>query len=262
MNDKEIKKQLSTAKKHRNNGEFAEALAILHQVNNEFSQNVIYRYLLASTYYESMNTEAARQYAEEAIQLDGTYKENYELMGDIFEKEGNLEQAKEFYEKAYELDHQYLTVSEKLVQLYLKTKNYEGVLNVCNMMMSYIPIDTSSMKARMLTSTYFACVLYKSWALVYLKRYDEAVEEIKRRKQLHLETKAPTFPNQYKDDDEALYKLYLKLNNVPKIEEYKSKLINEYGYTTERLEKLKIEADQDIILVRQRPEVMAQLGLS
>jgi tetratricopeptide (TPR) repeat protein len=252
MDEKEVKKQLSEAKKKRNNGEFAEALAILHQINNDFPQNVTYRYLLASTYYESMNTEAAKRYIEEAIKLDENFKENYELLGDVSEKEGNIDKAIEYYEKAYVFDHQYLTVSEKLIQLYLKTENYEGVLAHCNTMMSYIPIETSNTKARILTSIYFTCVLYKGWALVYLNRYEEAIKEINRRKELHIQTKLPTFPKQYKDDDEALYKLYIKLNNLPKIEEYKDKLLSEYSYTEERLEKLKEEAAQGIFLVRQR----------
>ncbi|WP_262903082.1 hypothetical protein [Sphingobacterium sp. GVS05A] len=40
MEEKEVKKLLSEAKKKRNYGEFAEALAILHHVNNDFPQNV------------------------------------------------------------------------------------------------------------------------------------------------------------------------------------------------------------------------------
>lgn len=262
MEEKDVKKQLSSAKKHRNTGEFAEALAILHQINNDFPHNVTYRYLLASTYYESMNVEAAQKYVEEAIKMDETFKENFELLGNVYEKQGHLDKAIESYKKAFSMDHKYLSVSEKLIQLYLKAGNYQGVLDHCNMIMSYIPIDTSSMKARILTSKYFACVLYKGWALVYLKYYEQAAEEITRRRQLHTETKSPSFPNQYKDDDETLFKLYIKLNDVQKIEEYKDKLVNEYNCTPENLEILKAEADQDIILFRQRPEVMAQLGLS
>lgn len=262
MEEKEVKKLLSEAKKKRNYGDFAEALAILHQVNNDFPENVTYRYLLASTYYESMNAEAAQRYVEEAIALDGSFKENYELLGDAYEKQGDIDKAIESYEKAYSMDNKYLSVSEKLIQLYLKTGNYEGVLTHCDMIMSYIPVDVSTAKARALTSIYFGCVLYKGWALVYLKRYEEAVHEIEREKQLHKETNAPSYRNQFKDNDEALYKLYIKLNILPKIEEYKGKLFNEYSCTPEHLKKLEAEADQDIILFRQRPEVMAQLGLS
>lgn len=262
MDEKEVKKQLSEAKKKRYNGEFAEALAILHQINNDFPQNVTYRYLLASTYYESMNTEAAQRYTEEAIKLDENFKENYELLGDVFEKEGNIDKAIACYEKAYAFDHQYLAVSEKLIQLYLKTGNYEGVLAHCEEIMSYIPVDAATAKARALTSIYFGCNLYKGWALVYLNRYEEAIKEISGRRELHIQTKLPTYPNQYKDDDEELYKLYIKLNNLPKVKEYKDKLVGEYNYTEEHLKKLEAEANQDIILFRQRPEVMAQLGLS
>lgn len=265
MNEKEVKKQLSAAKKYRNNGDFAQALAILHQINNEYPENVTYRYQLAFTYYESyesMNTDAAKRYVEEAVALDANFKENYELLGDIYRKEEKLEKAKEYYEKAYELDSEYLTVGEKLIQLYLKMSNYEGVLEVCNRMMSYIPVDTSSAKAKALTSIYFGCVLYKGWALVYLNRYEEAIEEIKRIKELDIQTKLPSFFNQYKDDDEALFKMYYKLNNNPKISEYKEILRNEYKLNDENILALEEEARQDIILFRQRPDVMRHLGLS
>jgi len=74
------------------------------------------------------------------------------------------------------------------------------------------------------------CVLYKGWALVYLKRYQEACKEIERRKKLHAETNAPTFPNQFRDDDEALFKLYLKLDNSSKVNEYKEILKSAYKF--------------------------------
>lgn len=262
MEEKEVKKLLSEAKKKRNYGEFAEALAILHHVNNEFSQNATYRYLLASTYYESMNIEAAKQYTEEAIQLDRAYKENHELMGDIFEKEVNLEKAKEFYEKAYELDHQYLTVIEKLIQLYLKIKNFEGVVKMCDNMMSLIPVDTSTAKSRALTSIYLGCILYKGWALVYLKQYENAISQIEEIKVMDKKTGLPNYPGMYKNEDESLFKLYYKLKNSEKAEEFRTLLANEYKYSKEDVRKLEAEADQDIILFRQRPEVMLQLGLS
>ncbi|MFV0531918.1 MAG: tetratricopeptide repeat protein [Flavobacteriales bacterium] len=262
MDDKEIKKQLVEAKKYRNNGYFAEALAILHQINNEFPKNITYHYLLAATYYESMNIEAGKRYAEEVMVLDPNFKENYELLGDIYEKEGKIEDAKDYYEKAYQLDSKYTTVEEKLIQIYLKTKNYEGVVHICDNMMSYIPIDTSSTKSRRLTSIYFGCVLYKGWALVYLKRYEEAIQEILRRKELNYQTKMPSFPHQYKDDDEALFKMYYQLKNVQKTEEYRKALKMEYNLMDDEILKLEEEAQKDIILFRQRPEVMGYLGLS
>ncbi|WP_106916014.1 tetratricopeptide repeat protein [Chryseobacterium aurantiacum] len=262
MNEKEVKKHLSDAKKYRNNGEFAESLAILHQVNNEFPENVTYRYLLASTYYESLSMDPAKRYVEEAIALDANFKENYELLGDIYQKEGDLEKAQINYEKAYDLDSQYLTVGEKLIQLYLKTKNYEGVVKVCDNMMSYIPVDASTAKSRALTSVYLGCILYKSWALAYLKDYTNAAKEIENIKAMDKQMGLPTYPDMYRNEDEALFKIYYKLKNTEKEEEYRNLLTNAYKYGTEAIQKLETEADQDIILFRQRPEVMVHLGLS
>jgi tetratricopeptide (TPR) repeat protein len=262
MNDKEVKKQLSEAKKYRNNGDFAESLAILHQINNEYPENVTYRYLLASTYYESMNTDAAQRYTQEAIALDSNFKQNYELLGDIYSKEGNLEKARENYEKAYQLDSQYLTVGEKLIQLYLKIKHYEGVVEVCNHMMSYIHVDPSTAKSRALTSIYLGCLLYKSWAQVYLKQYDNGIETIEAMKALENELKLPSYKHRFKNEDEALFKMYFKLTIPKKTEEYINILKSEYSYNEETIKKLEEEAQQDIILFRQRPEVMGYLGLN
>ncbi|WP_312508924.1 tetratricopeptide repeat protein [Chryseobacterium culicis] len=262
MNEKEVKKHLSDAKKHRNNGEFAESLALLHQVNNEFPENVTYRYLLASTYFESMSTEPAKKYVQEAIELDANFKENYELLGDVFQKEGNLELARINYEKAYELDSAYISVNEKLIQVYLKIKNYEGVIKVCDNLMSVIPVDTSSAKFRALTSIYLGCLLYKSWALVYLKDYEAAIKQIEEIKAMDKETGVPTYPGMYKNEDESLFKMFYKLKNSEKTEQYRNFLTAEYKYSEDAIQKLEAEADQEIILFRQRPEVMVHLGLS
>ncbi|MFP3802857.1 tetratricopeptide repeat protein, partial [Paraburkholderia sp. SIMBA_027] len=72
-----------------------------------------------------MNTDAGKKYAEETLKIDSQYKQSYELLGDVYTKENNLGKAQENYEKASDLDIHYMTVDEKLIQLYLKTKNYE-----------------------------------------------------------------------------------------------------------------------------------------
>ncbi|WP_312336137.1 hypothetical protein [Sphingobacterium sp.] len=261
MDEKEVKKYLSNAKRFRKNGEFAESLVLLHQVNTEYPKNVTYRYLLAATYFESMNTESAKKHVLEAILLEPDFKENYELLGDIYQKEGAWEFAQVNYEKAYDLDSEYITVGEKLVQLYIRIKNYEGVVKVCDQMMSHIPLDTSNVKSRILTSIYLGCLLYKSWALVYLKRYEDAIRQFEEIKTKDKETGVPRYPGMHKEEDESLFKLFYKLKNTEKAEEYRRLLASEYKYGEEAISKLLTEADQDIILFRQRPEVMVQLGL-
>jgi Tfp pilus assembly protein PilF len=152
-----------------------------------------------------MNAEAAQRYVEEAIVLDEGSKENYELLGDAYEKQGDIDKAVESYKKVFSMDNKYLSVCEKLIQLYLKNGNYEGVLAHCDTVMSYIPVDVLTAKARTLTSIYLSCVLYKGWALVYLNHYEDAVKEISRRKELYIDTKAPIYPRMFKGDDEAFY---------------------------------------------------------
>jgi len=252
MDTKEVKKLLAEARKNREYGQFAEALAILHQINNEFAGNVQYRYLLAATYYETWSTEAALKYAEEAIQLDPTYKETYELIGDIYDKQGDRKKAITNYEKAYQLDDQYIHIEEKLIQAYLKEREYEKVLTVCDHLIKHTPIDISSAKTRILTSIHMATVLYKAWALVYLKKYEEAIAELFNRREINARTNLPSYPGQYKDDDESIFKMYYKLQNPEKIEAYRALLIENYKLTEEEIKELEEDAKKDIILKRQK----------
>jgi len=51
-----------------------------------------------------MNAEAAQRYVEEAIVLDEGSKENYELLGDAYEKQGDIDKAVESYKKVFSMD--------------------------------------------------------------------------------------------------------------------------------------------------------------
>ena len=128
--------------------------------------------------------------------------------------------------------------------------------------MSVIPVDTSTAKSRALTSIYLGCLLYKSWALVYLKDYEAAIKQIEEIKTKDKETGVPTYPGMYKNEDESLFKMFYKMKNSEKTEQYRSLLTAEYKYGEDAIRKLETEADQEIILFRQRPEVMVYLGLS
>lgn len=252
MDNKEVKKLVSEARKHREYGQFAEALAILHQINNEFTDNVQYRYLLAATYYESMNVESALKYAEEAISLDPAYKEAYELIGDIYIKQDERERAIEYYEKGYHLDNHYTYIEEKLIQAYLKSGNYEKAIIICDNLISHVPVDISTAKSRMLTSTFMATVMYKGIAFIYLKRYKEAIQQMFNRKELNIKTNSPTYINQYRDDDESIFKMYSNLGDKIAAGQYRALLKEDYQLTDEEIRVLEEEAQNDIILKRQR----------
>lgn len=252
MDDKELKKKLSEARKNREYGQFPEALAILHQISNEFPNNAQYRYLLAATYYESWNTDAALKYAEEALSIDPAHKESYELLGDIYGKQNDTEKAIANYEKAYQLDPQYLFVEEKLIKIYFKVENYKGVIHICDNLMSHVPIDKSTAKSRALTSIYLGTLLHKSYGFVYLKKYEEAIAGLLNRRKMNIELGLPTYAGQYKDDDESIFKMYYKLGNAEEINKYRELLKREYKISDEEIKVLEEDAKDDIIINRQK----------
>jgi tetratricopeptide (TPR) repeat protein len=255
MDSKELKKILSEARKKREYGQFPEALAALHQVNNEFPDNAQYRYLLAATYYESGNTDAALKYAEEALSIDPEHKETYELLGDIYAKQDDTEKAIANYEKAYQLDSQYLFVEEKLIKIYFKVQNYEGVIHVCDNLMSHVPVDKSTAKSRALTSVYLGTLLHKSYGFIYLKRYEEAIAGLLNRRKMNIELGLPVYAGQYKNDDESIFKMYFKLGNTEETDKYRELLKREYKISDEELKILEEDAKGDIIINRQKHNI-------
>lgn len=252
MDPKAIKKQISEARKKRENGQFAEALDILHRLSDEFNGVAQYRYLLALTYFDSWKEELALKYAEEAILLDPHDKDPYELIGDIYTRQENFKRALGYYEKAHQLDEKNAYLEQKLIQGYIKEKDYEKLLAACNHLLSHVPIDVATTKARILTAIYSGTILYKTWALISLKRYEAAIAEFQYRRAVHQETRMPSYPNQYKDDDESLFKIYYKLGNVAQADFYRSLLKEQYQLQDVAIKDLEEEAQNNILLKQQK----------
>jgi tetratricopeptide (TPR) repeat protein len=256
MDNKELKKLLGEAKHNREYGEFAKALAILHQIKNEFPTNATYCYLLAVTYFESWNTDTALTYAIETLVLDVNHKESYELIGDIYSKLNNTELALENYLRSYKINPKYTFFEEKLIELYLKEKDYEAVVKICNNMMNHIPIDISSVKARGLTMIYYGAIIKKRIALIYLKKYREAIGcliyQINFEKDVKLPSSLEPYSFLLKEKFIEIYKMYFKLNDKDNIKEYSTILLEKYKITDGALKEIEVEAINDIILPQQR----------
>lgn len=252
MDAKALKKRLNEARKNREYGHFPEALATLHEINNDFPNEVQYRYLLAATYYESWNEEAAFRYAEEALSIDPNYKEAYELIGDIYDKQNDIAKAIVNYEKAYEIDSQYQYVEEKLIKAYFKVGNYQKAVEVCDHLMGHIPLDNSTAKARALTSVHLGALLRKSYGLIYLKKYQEAIDNFLRGRALDLELGLPIHLSLYRDDDESIFKMYYQLGNTVEADKYRTLLKESHKLSDEDVTVLEADAKKDIIVNRQK----------
>ncbi|OXG07130.1 hypothetical protein BC749_102907 [Flavobacterium araucananum] len=256
MENKEVKKILRDAKYSRDNGDFANALALLHALNNAFPAQATYRYLLAVTYYEGRNLEAALLYAREALAIDEKHKETYELLGDIYTKLEDKNLAEENYLYAYQIDPEYTFVEEKLVNLYLKKENYDAVVKICDNMMRYIPIDISTVKSRGLTMIYYGALIKKGMALIYLKKYPEAIDALIYLIEFDKITKSPWSEDLYSflDRDEyiSLFKMCFKLKNEEKTTEYKTIITEHYNVTQEEITALEKEAENDIMMPQQK----------
>ncbi|OXG07129.1 hypothetical protein BC749_102908 [Flavobacterium araucananum] len=256
MQNKEVKKILRDAKYSGDNGDFANALALLHALNNTFPAQATYRYLLAVTYYESRNLEAALLYAREALAIDEKHKETYELLGDIYTKLEDKDLAEENYLYAYQIDPEYTFVEEKLVNLYLKKENYDTVVKICDNMMRYIPIDISTVKSREFTMTYYGALIKKGMALIYLKKYPEAIDAMIYWLDLKIIIKSPSSDEAYsfinKDTYISVFKMYYKLKNKEKTSEYKKILTEHYNVTQEEITALEKEAENDIMMPQQK----------
>jgi tetratricopeptide (TPR) repeat protein len=256
MENKEVKKILRDAKYSRDNGDFANALALLHALNNAFPAQATYRYLLAVTYYESRNLEAALRYAREALAIDEKHKETYELLGDIYTKLEDKDLAEENYLYAYQIDPEYTFVEEKLVNLYLKKENYDAVVKICDNMMRYIPIDISTVKSRGLTMIYHGALIKKRKALIYLKKYPEAIDALLYWLDFKKLVKLPGSEEPYylfdKEIYVSLFKMYYKLKNEGKTSEYKAILIEHYKVSDQEITALEKEAENDIMIIHQR----------
>jgi tetratricopeptide (TPR) repeat protein len=226
MNKGTIDSLLKEAKNFRKQKEFAEALAILHRVVNDKPNDAIYKYLLASTYFEADNMEMAKEYAHEIIQNDPNYKEAYELSGLInFKEEKYIEAEKEFI-KALEIDPLFHNARYNLILLYFKQlKNYEKVEIHCKFMLANRDTDRNSLSQRQKHKIFMewgAVAMGGVWyALAKQKKYSEAIDAIKEYIEFSMSTEKHVRLSQYANEYSDIYKFYYLMGDKKNQEEYK-----------------------------------------
>ena len=249
MNKKELKKKLSEAKQYRYYAQYAEALAILHQIVAEYPEAVYY-YLLASTYYESGESEPALQYADAAIEVNPQYKEAYELKGLAYEKAEDYTQAEQMYLKALEIDPDFYNVRDQLVQMYyFKEQNYEDTIKQCNIVFSRYDSDFYKVSGRCPFFKWFLSFnlhLYNSY--IQLQRYFEAIDVILNKKKVIDYLYNGDEDYILADTDMILYKLYYLQKEEVGMAKIKDRYKNYYKVNDRYIQAMEKDADQGYIL--------------
>lgn len=239
MKQEEIEILLLEARAYRDMRNYADALEDLHQVVNAVPNNVVYTYLLASTYLEAQNTEAARLYADNAIALLANYKEAIELLGLINEAEEKFEEAEACYLKCLEIDPNFDNARFLLVQLYSNRffskrlgeyqQGYFEFFNVPEKIVEHatylleknlIDLDKLTKKRKMELSKF--CLLtfrLLSIALYKLGRYEDCIHCLLRQIEFS-SIHNKLFPGFFINEETNIFKLYHLLGNEEKTKEY------------------------------------------
>jgi len=224
-----IEKLLSDARTFREQGRFAESLANLHQVVNAVPTDLRYKYLLASTYFEAENIEAAKKYAKEVIDEDKKSKEALELSGLICVKEGKYKEAEDYYKQALRIDPDFHNARMKLILLdYEFLKSYEEMEKHCKYMLDHRDIDRETLppksKYKILINWYNTVITGLIHALANQAKYEEAIHFTNEYIQfLNSSLKRPRktqFLNQYAN----IYKFIYLMNDKERLKAYKKEL--------------------------------------
>ena len=118
---------------------FEEATELLGKVNPECVSRVEYLELCSKAYMdmENRNTDRAIEYLEELVTIDPDKLAYLEDLGYCYGEANRLEEAKEIYEKAKEIDVTSPRIYYRLAQIYIKEKDYQRAVDVCDEGLSY-----------------------------------------------------------------------------------------------------------------------------
>lgn len=239
MKKEEIEVLLLEARAYRDMRNYAGALEDLHQIVNAVPDNVVYSYLLASTYLEAQNTVAARLYADKAITIQANYKEAIELLGLINEAEEKFEAAEGCYLKCLEIDPDFDNARFLLVQLYSNyffpkrigeyQDGYFEFFNVPEKVVEHatflleknlVDLDKLTKKKKLelakfclLTSRLLSIALYK------LGRYEDCIHCLQKDIEFS-SSYNKLFPGFFINEETNIFKLYHLLGNEEKKKEY------------------------------------------
>ena len=272
MEQEKIDLLLAEAKVYRDNWQFDQAIANLHQIVNNNPQEEKYKYLLASTYLEARNTEAALRYADELLELNTSNKEAYELKGLAYEAEKKYEEAEKNYIKAIQIDPLFINARYNLIQLYSNVffpnrytsyepgykeiyKDPDFVIKHSNILLEQIQkkIDGNKKLSKLekrdleirhgFTSRLLSIALYKK------EEYRECINILENSIK-HRSSNTKTFPGFFINDEINIYKLYYLLNDQIGMNEYGNRMRE--GYDNEKdyketIERITEEVQQELV---------------
>ncbi len=246
MNKKEIATLFLQAQKHKDRGVYDKALANLQRIVAEVPDDVRYVYLLASTYLELHDTDAATQYTNQALAIQPDYVEAIELQGLIAEAQKKYNDAEKYYLKCIELDKDFIHARFLLIELYsnlcyfnpyeeLKPIVFDEpekvVYHADILLASFDPEKIKKMTSSKRNRTHiiygFTSRLH-SIALYKLKRYEDCIRSLEYALELMeiftaiSKRKREAFMGLMEEAN--ILKLYHILGNRPKVEEYIEKL--------------------------------------
>lgn len=242
MNKKELNSLLSKAKRCRSYGDYADALALLHQVVENYPEPIYY-YLLASTYYESGESEIAIQYADIALLKNPEYKEVYELKGMIYDNDKDYALAQQMCLKALKIDPEFINVRKLLIGMLAEQGRHENVIAECALFPEKYKFEAYKDKAPhfFVEFMFYETMLENSY--IHLKQYQNVIQVVKEYIEVFR-----FYHNKENyslaDSDKLLYKLYYLLKDRDGMLMVKKKWKEYYKVNDEYIHSLEKDAEQ------------------
>ncbi len=223
---KEIELLLIEAEFYHKSFMYDKALITLHKITEKCPKNLIYKYLLATTYMEAGNNEAAREQTEIILRLDNKYKEALELLGMINMGEGKYKEAEINFLNALNIDPNFLSARKNLITLYFNhLLNYEEVEKHCKYILEHCDTNRSSLPIKKKKDIYSNWFLFVITSLIHSlsqqKKYEEAIPYIREHIQEYYALQRKYNPIDMINEYGKIYQFYYLMGDEKKLEKFK-----------------------------------------
>lgn len=229
---------LTEADFYRTNFQFPKAISRLHQLVELSPKNEQYRYLLAATYMQAKNMQAAINTANELLAINPDNKEAIDLLGLIATEEKRYTDAESYFLKALDLDPAYFDARLHLIELYFKyLRNDEALETHAKYMLEYQDVDRDTYPQKKLIKVASNWLYLTLFALMQClgrqHKFEEAIEIVRYKIQLNEKT-----IRRYKSLDSIndygyIYKFYYLMRDNENLEKFKKEYQEVLGRSTE-----------------------------
>lgn len=237
--NKEIESLLIEAQLYRNSKRYDKALSNLHKLIEECPKNLNYRYLLAATYFETINIEASKEYAEQILEKDPKYKEALELLGTIAIREKQYSKAETYLNEAISIDQDFYSARQSLIELYDKYLPDDNLLEYhCKYMLQHRDKERDKLSVKKIKEIRFNWLVYVTYALIRAlarqHKFEEAInllrEYLNEYKVIQKRYNPLENISQYGD----LYKFYYLNGDKKELEKFKEEFRQTFPGKTEK----------------------------